>query len=211
MNINNGYEWSTHQPIIKAVMELYTPAFVLELGIGDNSTPVFLNYKTKLLGVESDKEWIDHIRNKYKNIDVIYHDLNEVKIFTHLKELSDDKKFEIFNYYHNLVIPELKPNLLFVDQFTACRTLSINALYDKFDLILYHDCQYAGIPFYDYNLINVNGFIKYFLKSPSSWTGLMVRTKIDKGYTALNMAILPYIIEYKNKNLINYMELTYIY
>jgi hypothetical protein len=179
--------------------------------LGDNSTPIFLKYKTKLLSVENDSEWIDYMKNKYGNIDIIYHDLNDVKIFTHLKELSDDKKNEILNYYYNLIIPELKPNLLFVDQFTACRTLSINALYNKFDFILYHDCQHAGIPFYDYNLINVNGFTKYFLKSPIAWTGLMIRTNIDKGYDALNMAILPHIMEYKNKNLINYMELTDIY
>ena len=46
------YEWSTHQPLIRAVMEQYKPTFVLELGCGDNSTPIFLEYKTKLLSIE---------------------------------------------------------------------------------------------------------------------------------------------------------------
>lgn len=207
------YEWSTHQPLIKAVMELYVPAFVLELGMGDDSTPIFLKYNSKLLSVENDSVWIDYMKNKYENIDVIYHDLKDenIKLGTHLYELVEEKKNEIIKFYNSLNIPDLKPNLLFVDQFTSCRTLSINALSNKFDIIIYHDCQSAGIPWYEYNLINVKGFINYYLKvNNSSWTALMV--KEDKGYEALNTIIKPHIQEYKNKYPeVGLMELTQTY
>ena len=208
------YEWSTHQPLLKAVMELYKPAFVLELGMGDNSTPIFLNYKTKLLSVENDSEWINYMKNKYENIDVIYHDLNDqnIKLGTHLYELTEIKKAEIISYYQNLKFLDLKPNLLFVDQFTSCRTLSINTLGDKFDMIIYHDCQPAGIPWYSYNLIKLDEFINYYLKTPASWTALMIKKDKDLGYEALNNLMKLHIQEYKNKHFeAKFMELSYIY
>jgi hypothetical protein len=200
MNIENFYEWSTHQPLIRAAMELYKPAFVLELGLGVHSTPIFLEYETTLLSIENDKEWLNHIKEKYVGIDTLFHDLGGLKLGTHLYEISEKQKSEITNYYIGLKFPELKPNLLFVDQFTSCRTLSINALKNKFDFIIYHDCQPAGIPWYSYNLINKSGFNSYYLKTPTSWTELMVDEKKDKGFDLLNEIIIPHTNDYKDKN-----------
>jgi hypothetical protein len=208
MNIENFYEWSTHQPLIRATMELYKPVFVLELGLGVHSTPIFLEYGPELLSIENDKEWLDHIKEKYPNINTLFHSLGELKLGTHLYEVSEKQKLEITNYYIGLKFSELKPNLLFVDQYTACRTLSINTLKEKFDFIIYHDCQPAGISWYSYNLINKNGFNSYYLKTPTSWTALMVSEKNDKGFTPLNEVILPHINNYmKNHSDCKYMKL----
>ncbi|MCJ7447908.1 MAG: hypothetical protein MUO72_09455 [Bacteroidales bacterium] len=197
MEIVDSYQWSSHQPLIKAVMELYVPKFVLELGIGIYSTPVFLEYDIKHLGVESNKEWIDHIQGIYKGINVLYHDVGEITIGMRLKELTESQKAEICFYYTNIKIPDLKPNLLFVDQYISCRTMSINMIGEKFDIVIYHDCEPAGIIAYDYNLIDVKGFNTYYLKTTGSWTAIMIKQEIDKGFNELQRIIIPIIEKYK--------------
>jgi hypothetical protein len=208
MRIENNWDWKTHQPLIRAAMELYKPKFVLELGIGIHSTPVFLEYKTKWQGIENDKEWMDLIKEKY-NVPVTFHDLgSEVNIATYLRDLPKTKQEEIYYYYQNLKLPKLKPNLLFVDQFTCNRTLSINALSNRFNLIIYHDCNPEWYEKeYEYNLIGYEGFNNYFLKTNITWTGIMINKEVDKGFDSLRTIINPHIKIFQQQNNNGYMEL----
>ena len=198
--------WTTHQPLIKAVMQSYKPKFVLELGMGNFSTPLFLQKDVEYLGVENDVTWIGHLENNLGPMNTIFHDLGpDIKIGTHLYEISENAKASICDFYKNLKYPRLKPNVLFVDQFTSCRTLSINTLGKYFDVIIYHDCEPAGIPWYSYNLINLEGFQIFTLKSDTSWTRLMVK-KYNNDFSKV---IKLFIQEYKMNNPdIRYMEFT---
>ena len=54
MNIATGYEWATHQSVIRAAMEVYKPQYILELGPGVYSTPVFLEYNLLYDCIEND-------------------------------------------------------------------------------------------------------------------------------------------------------------
>ena len=201
MNNYDGWQWKTHQPIIRAVMEFYKPRFVLEIGIGMNSTPVFYEYPTFLVGIENDYEWFLYMKKKYP-IQLFHHQLDEgIGIATKLQWLTQKQKDNIYNYYTGITLPIIKPNLLFVDQWTCNRTLSINALKDKFDLIIYHDCQpwESGIPEYEYNLINFEGFNVYFLRNCDNWTGLMIRKEFDKGMKSLRQMIIPHILAFRDK------------
>jgi len=203
---NTSSEWTTHQPLIKAVMQSYKPKFVLELGMGNFSTPLFLQKDVAYLGVENDLNWIGHLKNNLGPMNTIFHDLGPgVKLGTHLNEISENIRASIVDFYKNLKYPDLKPNVLFVDQFTSCRTLSINTLGEYFDVIIYHDCQPAGIPCYSYDLINLEGFQIFTLKSDISWTGLMVK-KYNNDFSKV---IKLFIQEYKKNNPdITYMEFT---
>ena len=208
MDINSNYAYATHQPLIRAAIECYAPKFALELGTGDYSTPVFTEYDLQLLSIENDGEWIEYVKSKYGLADILYRNLGDIKIGTELGEFTDIQKAEIINFYDTLEIPELKPNLLFVDQFTSCRALSVNSLKEKFDLIIYHDCESAGFAHFSYDHIKDDGFNKYFLKSPLSWTCLMISKDKDKGYEELSNKIQPYISEFKMEYSLGYMELT---
>lgn len=186
MIIASGYEWATHQPLIRAVMDVYKPQFVLELGAGDYSTPVFMEYGVKLISIESDSDWIEYLNEKY-NICVWYHKVED-------KELNDctyNEIASIYGYYEKLKLPYLRPNLLFVDQYSCCRTLSINALRDKFDLIIYHDSE--SIQTNHYDQIDFNGFTLYELKTNGPCTMLMAKEPKD-----ITEAIKPYIDKFKN-------------
>jgi hypothetical protein len=199
MHIENNFEWATHQPLIKVIGELYKPKFILELGSGDNSTPLFMKYNSTLISIDNNKEWIDRLKEKY-NIDVVFHNLGKIKIEDHLNDLTNNQRSSITKYYKNIEIPNLKPNLLFVDNYTSCRTLAINTIGSKFDIIMFHDCQPSGIPYYAYNLIAIQGIYNiYILRTRISWTSVFIRNKIDEGFNKLNKMIQPYIEEFKNE------------
>lgn len=93
VNIATDPEWSSHQPLIQAVMDFYKPKFVLELGMSKYSTPFFLKPDVEYLGIENDKDWIEHLKTELGNINCKFHFLGEeVKISTHYPELSESKK-----------------------------------------------------------------------------------------------------------------------
>lgn len=178
-----SWQWASHQPLIKGVLELYQPKFVLELGIGENSTPLFsgINY----MGIENNIEWIEHIRKKY-NIEIIWHNLDR-----QIGSLSD--------YYSSLSFPFQSPKLLFVDNYESCRMIAINTLRDKFDFIIFHDCEpEPGARINHYDMINSEGFNVYFLKTVTNWTGLMVKN--DKGFDILSEIVNPFIVEFKKQH-----------
>lgn len=193
------WDWKTHQPLIRAMIDLYSPKFVLELGAGEHSTPVFLEYDFEFMSVENDIEWVNYMKDKYK-VNILYHPIDGVNIGTRLFQLTPLKQKRIFNYYSDMKLPEARPNLLFVDQWTCNRTLSINALKPRFDFIIYHDCQPpGGVEEYEYNLINFDGFNVYFLRNCINWTGVMIRKELDKGFEPLLLANIPHINEFKQR------------
>jgi len=73
MKIESNRIWASHRPLVLAVIDVYRPSFVLELGIGDFSTPLFQNKEFDYLGVESDPEWIERIAGKYPYAEIIPH------------------------------------------------------------------------------------------------------------------------------------------
>ena len=75
MYITQGFEWATHQPLIRAVLALYDPKFVLELGAGMYSTPLFIG--REFMCIENDIEWVNYIKETL-GVEVIYHNLEEI-------------------------------------------------------------------------------------------------------------------------------------
>jgi hypothetical protein len=190
MKIVNDYAWSTHKPLLASLVEVAEPGFILELGVGLHSTPIFLNSKCKdIIFIDSDNAWLDHVKKNNSFDDrheIFFHDLGSGKgkhIFP--KDLSAQQKLEIIKYYENLALKISskagKPKMVFVDNMTCCRTLAINTLYKYFDIITYHDCEPVGISWYEYyfekNL--KKEFKHYILKTPKSWTGCFISYKLD--------------------------------
>jgi hypothetical protein len=196
--MSNESQWASHQPLIKSVMEFYKPKFVLELGVGNFSTPELIK-DNEYLGIENDINWINTIKNKFNNLNIVHHDLGrEVKIGTKYNELSENQKNEFIKFYENINIPQASPKLLFVDQFTSVRTISLNALGNKFDIIIYHDSEPAGIKWYNYDLLNLNNFKKFHLKSDTVWTTLLIKELDIKIIDLINKNIQSFKNKYKD-------------
>ena len=199
MEQNKIYEYSTHIPMLRAVMRDYKPLFVLELGIGLYSTPILC--KSSYLGIENNFDWILEIIGLYPEATVMHH-RTDIGVSTLLKDLNEEQKSKISEYYKSLIIPGIHPNFLFVDNYASFRTIAINELRDKFDLIAYHDCQPDGVRAYAYDNLNKEGFNSYYLKSPTSWTCLMVRPDIDKGM--IDLPIDDYLIDWPDCKSMSY-------
>jgi len=183
MEIGKTWEWASHQPLIIGTLNLYKPQYVLELGIGENSTPLFsgLNY----LGIENNKEWIEKME-KITVMNFVWHDL-------------DHEQMPLAIYYNTIPIGKEQPRLLFVDNYETCRMIAINTLRDKFDLILFHDCEpEPGARINHYEMINSEGFNVYFLKTSANWTGIMIKAECDLGFDKLLQFVNPEINKFKN-------------
>jgi hypothetical protein len=198
MQIDNTYAVSTHKPVIEMILKHYRPMFVLELGIGLHSTPLFNNHKCRCIHVESNEEWI-----KKLNVDAILHPvtdeftginipvtkLNEAKMF--YSELMENIKSEI-----------LYPSLLFVDNDIAYRNVAINTLYPLFDLIIYHDCdgEFNRLINYKFNQQIKSFFDSYVLKNDSRWTGLLVNKNYGSSIDELSYFLEPRVEDYCKEN-----------
>lgn len=199
MNKVKNWEWASHQPMINGVLEEFKPKYILELGIGDYSTPLFYNYKPiEMLSIENDREWLGSYSQFNTSYPIILHELDkEIKLGTHPCDLSEKQKSKHREYYLDIADfvknISLYPKLLFVDQFTCLRAESINTLYPYFDIIIYHDCQPAGIDWYEYYFDTelLDTYKHYTLKTPIVWTGCFVAKHLADNNLATT--ILPYI------------------
>lgn len=209
MYIEDYYGWSTHQPLLRALLKTFSPKFILELGVGLHSTPIFIDYDPdELMCVENDNEWLHKIKTQCsfkKEHTLIFHDLGcGINLQTFLNQLNTEQKIGIVNYYKklsDLIQNKTKyPKLMFVDNFTCCRSSAINVLYKNFDIVVYHDCEPAGIDWYEYYFVDdlKNRFNSYKLKSQANWTGCFINKNLNQD--ELKQNILPYISEYRANN-----------
>ena len=220
MNIDDNYAWSTSKPLLASLVEISDPAFILELGMGLHSTPIFLNSNCQnVIFVDSDDDWINHVQENNlfdKRHRILFHDLGPTKgrkLFP--RQLSLKKRREITNYYKNLSaeIPDTAPKLLFVDNMTCCRTIAINTLYSYFDIIAYHDCEPRAIRWYEYYFEkNLKDFNHYVLKTPTSWTGCFTILDIETElFDNIKKHILSYSSEIGIKPSKIYLDKEYIF
>jgi hypothetical protein len=206
--VDNNYEWATHQPLIKAVLKVFNPNFILELGAGYHSTLIFKDHPAEFMSIDDNKEWVDYLNITY-GTKILWHNTGFENNNIHYKDLTPYQKSSLAYSYCSLALPGTYKSLLFVDHFTCGRFIAINELKDRFDFIIFHDCQPEGQREFSYDLLNYEGFKTYYLKSQTSWTCLMVNEMLDKGIDPLLEAIQPFLFEFKMKYPeIPYMELT---
>lgn len=211
MQIDNDYSWSTHAPLLNALLQIFNPNLITELGLGIHSTPLFLQSSAhKLIFVENDQSWFDHMTAEFSfddRCETILHDLGaEIQLGTKLRELTDVQKKSIVDFYQQLSkkIKDTDRRFLFVDNFACARNLAINTLYDHFDVIVYHDCQPKGIKWYEYNFSKdlYDRYDQYILVCNSAWTGCFVKKNLfDKDL--LKKTLQPFIEDFCKKNNVN--------
>lgn len=211
METQYDWRWSTHQPLHKLLLEEFRPQFIMELGAGMYSTPLFIDHNPqKFICIENDKKWLDMIVNKLnprKEYDMIFDDLGpDIDLGTFRKNISKDKLNEIIDYYvkvcEDVITYSIYPKLLFVDNFTCCRSAAVNNLSKGFDIITYHDCQPAGISWYEYYFESYlkNEFSHYYMKTPNSWTGAFVSLGLDYNESELISRSVDFADKYRVEN-----------
>jgi hypothetical protein len=201
------FKWSSHQSLINASIKILNPDLIVELGVGNFSTPLMnASNADKIIHIENDEQWLEIVQKENKfnqRNDFRYHFLGDIiKKDTLLKDISDEQKFSIIEYYQALKDEILNLNykrkLLFVDQFTCARALSINNLYDAFDIILYHDAEYPEIYNYSFDNNIKKSYTHYEFRPQSSYTGAFFKHNLvsyDNLKDALKDEFEKYIIE----------------
>lgn len=186
------WAWATHQPLIQSLIDLYDPKYVLEIGVGLYSTPLFISEDIEYLGIEQNKVWIDKVREAIPSVELRYHEVPFDSAFR-LWNLTNKQIFDIVSYYSSLrqeIEEKQGVKLLFVDCFTATRLYAINTLWDLFDIVVYHDSHPKVRKVYGYDRLKPT-YNQYQLTSKNSWTGAFV--KQDIGKTTINNSISKYI------------------
>jgi hypothetical protein len=184
MSPKKKFKWSSHQPVIYTAIELLKPNFILELGIGNYSSPLFINSNAKkIIHIENDNKWINLVKTNFQfdnRSEIIFHEL-ESGIINSTKRKKVSEKFlnDATEYYINLKDKienfNYDKKLLFVDHYASLRVLSINILSKHFDFVIYHDAEAPEE--YEYNLLDtalLEKFDHYVLKTDSSWTGFYI-------------------------------------
>ena len=204
--VNESIGWGSHQPLLYAMMEVLEPQFVLELGVGMHSTPIFLDSSCqKIISIETNLVWIEYVKSRLRGmnkLELIHHKLDDrIKDAAFLRDLSVEQMKVIVNYYDDMLdaIDEKKyhPKLLFVDNLTCCRNLAINTMFSFFDAIIYHDCEPNGILWYEYGFSGnlLSEYDQYVLEmSNQPWTGCFIKGS-DSG-ARLENCIGKYIDKY---------------
>ena len=205
-DIATDYAWSSHQPLIRMVLMAFNPGFVLELGIGKYSTPIFQAANCQKVYVENDEKWIMEM-----NIPgVLHHKINVPNQDIPVHAIDKDERNSIIDYYLKFadwIWEKDKPRLMVVDNYSCCRALAINILYPAFDFIIYHDCQPGSIARNNYYFSDEikKQFSIYNLTNPKTWTGLLIRKPLeDEEY--MKQSIQPFIDEYMIENNVPEME-----
>lgn len=130
----NGY--GSHLPLLAMLFKTFKVETVLEFGMGDFSTPFFLQNAVYLHSIEmQDENWYKNTIDKYKHLNPGYW----VPILAlkpeAWKQLQYDEKYD----------------LVFVDGSLESRPHCVNAWFGKARLIVCHDFNKSC---YNWNLIN---------------------------------------------------------
>lgn len=146
--------WDSHRPLIWLGLNL-TNRLVVELGSGEGSTPYFRKYcpdnQRPFISFDSNKEWSEKMS---------------------VEHIPDWDQYEDWH---------LSGGLLFVDMAPGeYRWKAIQKLYEKFDIIVFHDSEIGGAGNYMYH--KIYPLFKYQLHYNRHGGGAgasMVSNKID--------------------------------
>jgi hypothetical protein len=186
------YKWSTHQPVINAMLEILTPELVIEIGTGRYSSPGLITSSAlKTIHIDNDPGWIALVKKENSHLitkknEFRIHNLSLLGI-SNLKLLPSELTLtqkESIDEYHTALANEIKtmnykPTMVFTDGFAACRKSSVDLLTSGVDTLIFHDAEKPIA--YGYNNFNkdlYNTHDEYLLKTATSWTGFFVRKGI---------------------------------
>ncbi len=198
MQLPKKGNYSTHLPVLKAVCDIFVPRGILELGCGKGSTPFFWNYKSMAVSLENDEEWYNKMKSVCKdkeNFKLIYHNVGpKINRRTKFKEVSDFSQIEKF--YDN-ILDSYDLNFLFIDHWTSLRCKALQYLYEKFDIIAYHDAEDKR-KIYKYHLFELvsDDFFHWKYCSFSAKTGILIRKKYKDKLEDFREKINQYGIEF---------------
>lgn len=176
--------WGSHIPLNLSVLHAFPITGILELGAGLNSTSLFFDNCSHVVSVESDLDWINKLINEKLICEDATHKIVHHKVpstinrSTIRENISKDVLNNAVELYNSVITPDM--NYLFVDCFAGFRLAALNNLYQKFDVISYHDAEPHEDKWYGYSKFRANDQYFHFVdRTFAANVGLLVSKKFE--------------------------------
>ncbi len=173
-----SFKYGTHRPVLQALLEVFQPHGVLELGAGTVSTPLFYDYGKKLISIETNDQWIQALAGAFpdrENFTLIHHPLANISERTRIGAISKQVKDECVKFYAGVIARNPELDLLFIDHVSGLRACTLAALFPRFDFVVYHDAEDRG---YGYDLLeqhDTSSHYHFVLQTLVPHTGFLIR------------------------------------
>ena len=199
----------THLPILRAVLDVFKPKGIMELGTGLKSTPFLYSYNSTLLSVESDLGWLKNVEPLViprDGFELIYHDIGHgVDVKTKYKQIPTGVVDECIKFYQELM-KNHNLDFLFVDHVSGLRVTTIIELFGEFSVVAYHDAQHKGY-FYDKLLeITLDDYLHVMFESLGVYTGILVHKDYSESMEMFDSSLKNYGEKYCNDFDVEYLH-----
>jgi hypothetical protein len=175
---HQAFDFGTHVPVLKSILEVFQPTGILELGAGKVSTPLFHQCGSRLITVETNAQWVEEVRHLVpprENFTLIHHVLNGIHERTKIGAISQRVKDECIQYYRRIVAANPDLNLLFIDHVSGLRAVTLAALYQAFDFVVYHDAEDKGYGYELFSACPTDNYFHFVLRTFVPFTGILIR------------------------------------
>lgn len=183
MDNNQQARWGSHIPINKTLLAVFDITGVMELGMGLFSTPLFTSLSPRTVSVECDIEWINNLKAKgisnSKTHKIIHHVIEDedVNRSTNYKEVTNTIKQKANLLYEQHLTDDI--NYLFIDCYAGLRLSALQSLYEKMDIIVFHDAGIRDSQLYGYDqFIEHPNYTLFHDSSFSPWTGFLIKNSL---------------------------------
>jgi hypothetical protein len=180
--VNLAFEYGTHLPVLKAVVEVFQPRGVLELGAGKFSTPLFYRHVKKVITVETDETWIHEVGKLVQpreGFALIHHRVPRLTSKTRARAISQGTKNECVKYYEGIIDRHPELDFLFIDHVSGLRSWTLFHLYTRFDFIVYHDAEEKGHGYERFSDFDNGEYFHYVLRAYIPHTGILIRKRFS--------------------------------
>lgn len=183
--------WGSHQPVLKALVEVVQPQSVVECGSGMFSTPLLREHVPTLVTVEHDQQWARRMLKECPSSPShrwIVQGFPGAQNHTPAEDLPADVRKFMEQWYWEAAAGLEPFHVLFVDTFRSLRVTATKALAHLAQIVVLHDVEPFSRDYYRWNLLDGfwNGWVKTFHAPPWKiqgkwdvpWTGILSRTRL---------------------------------
>lgn len=174
MSLNTEREihqtWGSHQPLLRALVEVVPLRHAVECGCGNYSTPI-LRDLPELLSIEHDAAWAATVGRGMVHSSAhrwLVQEFSGVNNGTPLEDLTNDNLRALMEFYRRVSREISNTDLLFVDSFRVARTLAVAELSPKARMVLLHDMEPPSPDWYGYGpaeeILKAQGRVRYLFK-----------------------------------------------
>lgn len=185
----------THLPVLQAVLKVFKPSGVMELGVGLKSTPLLYDDRKLLVSIESDLKWLEKVKPLVPlrdRFELVHHDIGHgIHVKTKYKQITPIVVEECIEFYSTFV-NKYDLDFLFIDHVSGLRAITLTELFDRFLIVAYHDAQHPGYCYEKFLEVDSNDYLHFMFESLGVYTGILIHGKYVEKIKVFNDVLKKY-------------------